>query len=188
MPASFARYASSSVRPVGYVKDIDEFLSTVRLTVAPLRYGAGVKGKIGSSLANGVPCVATPLAVEGMKLVPGEMVAVAVDPDEFASQIVALLQDEVAWTRMSDAAARFAVENYSLQAARARIEGMLERLGLPAAGDTLRKPGARKGDPGGAGTVRHERVRTRSGRPSSSPSARRTSSRTPSRCTNPWTG
>ena len=148
MPASFARYASSSVRLVGYVKDMDEFLSTVRLTVAPLRYGAGVKGKIGSSLANGVPCVATPLAVEGMKLVPGEMVAVAGDPDDFASQVVALLQDEVAWTRMSDAAARFAVENYSLQAARARIEGMLERLGLPAAGDTLRRPGARKGDSG----------------------------------------
>jgi glycosyltransferase involved in cell wall biosynthesis len=148
MPASFARFASSSVRLVGYVKDIDEFLSTVRLTVAPLRYGAGVKGKIGSSLANGVPCVATPLAVEGMKLVPGEIVAVAEAPDDFAAQIVSLLQDEVAWTRMSDAAARFAVENYSLQAARARIEGMLKRLGLPAAGDTLRQPGGRKGDSG----------------------------------------
>jgi glycosyltransferase involved in cell wall biosynthesis len=148
MPASFARFASSSVRLVGYVKDIDEFLCTVRLTVAPLRYGAGVKGKIGSSLANGVPCVATPLAVEGMKLVPGEIVAVAEAPDDFAAQIVSLLQDEVAWTRMSDAAARFAVENYSLQAARARIEGMLKRLGLPAAGDTLRQPGGRKGDSG----------------------------------------
>jgi glycosyltransferase involved in cell wall biosynthesis len=148
MPASFSRFASSSVRPVGYVKDIDAFLSTVRLTVAPLRYGAGVKGKIGSSLANGVPCVATPMAVEGMKLAPGEMVAVAGDPEDFAAQVASLLQDEVAWTRMSDAAARFAVENYSLQAARARIEGMLRRLGLPAAGDALSQPGPRKGDPG----------------------------------------
>jgi len=56
------------------------------------------------------------------------------------------MQDEVAWTRMSDAASRFAAENYSLQAARARIERMLERLGLPGAGDTLRQPVARKDD------------------------------------------
>ncbi len=146
MPKSFARHASSSVRLVGYVKDLDEFLSRVRLTVAPLRYGAGVKGKIGSSLANGVPCVATPLAVEGMKLTPGETVAVAAEPEEFASQMVALMQDEVAWTRMSDAAARFAVDNYSLSAGKARIVGMLERLGLPSEGSTLRQPGPRKGD------------------------------------------
>ena len=146
MPANFARFASPSVRLVGYVRDLDEFLTTVRLTVAPLRYGAGIKGKIGSSLANGVPCVATPVAVEGMKLTPGEMVAVAEDPVEFASQIMALMQDEVAWTRMSDAAERFAIENYSLEAARTRIVGMLERLGLPTAGATLHKPEARRGD------------------------------------------
>ena len=38
----------------------------MRLTVAPLRYGAGLKGKVVASLAVGLPCVATPEAVEGM--------------------------------------------------------------------------------------------------------------------------
>ena len=56
------------VRYLGHVSDISAWLDTIRLTVAPLRFGAGAKGKIASSLACGVPCVATSLAVEGMEL------------------------------------------------------------------------------------------------------------------------
>src|SRR5262249_26897265 len=61
----------------GWVKDLTETLRTCRLTVAPLRFGAGVKGKIVTSLAHGVPCVATPVAAEGMGLEAGRHVAVA---------------------------------------------------------------------------------------------------------------
>lgn len=46
----------------------------VRVTAAPLRFGAGIKGKVLDSLAHGVPCLASPIAAEGLTL-PGELVA-----------------------------------------------------------------------------------------------------------------
>ena len=54
----------------GRVDDLEGWLRKLRLTVAPLRYGAGAKGKVASSIANGVPVVGTELAFEGMGLGP----------------------------------------------------------------------------------------------------------------------
>lgn len=132
MPESFAQRKEANVIPVGYVRDLDAFLDTVRLSVAPLRYGAGVKGKVGSSLANGVPCVGSPVAVEGMGLVVGKEIAVGATPLEFAERIVALHEDEVEWNRMSSAGWSYVAEHYSLDAARRRIAEMLRTLTLPA--------------------------------------------------------
>ncbi len=55
----------SRIRVLGHVPDLDAVLSTVRLTVAPLLFGAGLKGKVIDSLAAGVPCVCSPIAAEG---------------------------------------------------------------------------------------------------------------------------
>ena len=52
----------------GYVEDLKPLFRSVKLSVVPLRYGAGIKGKIATSLSFGVPVVASPLAVEGTPL------------------------------------------------------------------------------------------------------------------------
>ena len=52
----------------GSQPDVSFYFNTIKLSVAPLRFGAGVKGKINHSMAFGVPVVATSLAVEGMSL------------------------------------------------------------------------------------------------------------------------
>jgi hypothetical protein len=132
MPERYASRTERNVVAIGYVRDLDAFLDTVRLTVAPLRYGAGVKGKIGSSLANGVPCVATPVAAEGMGLVVGSEIAVGATPAELADRIVALHEDEVEWNRMSSAGWKYVSRHYSLDAAKRRISEMLRGLSLPA--------------------------------------------------------
>src|SRR5690606_14131828 len=46
----------------GFVPDIDPYMDGCRLCVAPLRYGAGVKGKVNLSMAHGQPVIATPIA------------------------------------------------------------------------------------------------------------------------------
>ena len=56
------------IRLLGHVPGLDDVFDQVRLTVAPLRFGAGVKGKVLDSLAAGVPCVMTPIAAEGIPL------------------------------------------------------------------------------------------------------------------------
>ena len=58
----------AGIRPIGYVPDLSTIFEQVRLTVAPLAYGAGVKGKILDSMAAGIPCACTPIGAEGLDL------------------------------------------------------------------------------------------------------------------------
>ena len=67
-PASLQALDSESVRILGYVEDIEPYLRSCRLSVAPLRYGAGVKGKINMSMSHGLPVVSTKIGCEGMFL------------------------------------------------------------------------------------------------------------------------
>jgi len=68
MPERITRLARQGVAIMGTVPDLRDVLDRVRLTVASLRYGAGIKGKVLESLAHGVPCVMTPIAAEGLDL------------------------------------------------------------------------------------------------------------------------
>jgi glycosyltransferase involved in cell wall biosynthesis len=71
MPPSIRDLAQPGIVPIGHVHDLAaDVFSQVRLTVAPLRYGAGVKGKVLDSMAAGVPCVMSEVAAEGLTLPP----------------------------------------------------------------------------------------------------------------------
>ncbi|MGV7164395.1 glycosyltransferase [Xanthomonas citri] len=109
------------VRLHGHVPDLVPFMDSARIAVAPLRFGAGVKGKINLSMAHGQPVVGTTCAVEGMHLRDGENVCVADDADAFAAAIVRLYQDATLWQRLADNGLRNVAEHFSLDAARATV-------------------------------------------------------------------
>ncbi len=123
---------AAGVAVLGHVEDLGALLAQCRLTVAPLRFGAGTKGKVVTTLAAGVPCVASPIAVEGMGLTDGLNIRVADTPQEFADVAIGLYEDEPAWTAMSDAGLEFAQQNFSVAGLRRRLTAMLRDLGLPA--------------------------------------------------------
>jgi GT2 family glycosyltransferase len=112
----------------GFVEDLEHYLDHCRLAVAPLRYGAGVKGKVNMSMSYGQPVVATPVAVEGMYAEDGREVLVAETPEEFAEQVIRLYQDEALWSRVSDAAIENVRAHFSLDAARRSLASLLEAL------------------------------------------------------------
>ena len=116
------------IKVVGFVEDIDSYFNQCRLTIAPLRYGAGIKGKIGTSASYGVPCVATPLAAEGMGLVDGVEVVVADGATQFAEKLIALYTDEDLWAIVSKGSLAFARRNYSYETGKARIETLIQSL------------------------------------------------------------
>jgi glycosyltransferase involved in cell wall biosynthesis len=70
--------------------------------VAPLRYGAGVKGKIGQSFEYFLPLVTTSIGIEGMKIKDNENAFVADSADEFAAKIVQLYTNKEIWTRFHE--------------------------------------------------------------------------------------
>jgi O-antigen biosynthesis protein len=88
------------VTVTGYIADVTPYFLNHRLFVAPLRYGAGMKGKIGQSLEYGLPIVATTVGVEGMNLTHEQNVLEANEAQEFAEQIIKLYRDRELWDKL----------------------------------------------------------------------------------------
>ncbi len=109
--------ASSGVKVTGYVSDetLAQYYRGARVSVAPLRFGGGVKGKVLESLRYGVPCVTTSIGMQGLgdavKFMPASD-----DPQVLAAHIVTLMQDDVEWRRVSAAERDFIDGAYSREA------------------------------------------------------------------------
>ncbi|RFF28165.1 glycosyltransferase [Wenzhouxiangella sp. 15181] len=128
MPESLRERRSNGVVIHGYVADLTPYLEGCRLSVAPLRYGAGVKGKVNQAMAWGLPVVATRCAAEGMYLEDGKDVLIADTSESFAEAIVRAYSDEALWTRLSDGGLANVEEHFSFDAARRAINEMLSSL------------------------------------------------------------
>jgi glycosyltransferase involved in cell wall biosynthesis len=102
--------------------------------VAPLRYGAGVKGKVNMSMAHGQPVVATPAAVEGMFAEHERELLVAADAESFAAEVVRLYQDEDLWNRLSNASVENVKTHFSMDTARASLTELFDSFKLKGVG------------------------------------------------------
>lgn len=120
----------------GFVADLDGFLAQRIATVAPLTFGAGIKGKVGSSLAQGVPVVGTRVAVEGMGLAAETEVLVADRPADFAAAVLRLVRDGGLWAAMSAAGLAFVAREYSPEVTTGRLLALLEQAGAAPFGGT----------------------------------------------------
>jgi GT2 family glycosyltransferase/glycosyltransferase involved in cell wall biosynthesis len=101
-PKEFAEYEGAGVRVLGYVPDIEPVFERARVSVAPLRFGAGINGKIGEALAHGLPVVTTNIGAAGIGLRDGEEALIADSPEELAAVTVRLYTDAALWRRLSD--------------------------------------------------------------------------------------
>lgn len=110
---------------LGHQPSLDPFLRKCRISIAPLRFGAGVKGKIHQSLAYGLPVVATSIAAEGMHLQDGESVLIADQPDAFAKAILRLYNDAALWRTLSDNGVDVIQEHFSAAAAMKTLRSIL---------------------------------------------------------------
>jgi len=126
MPEVLRERKSDGVIMHGYVQDITPYLEGCRLSVAPLRYGAGVKGKVNQAMAWGLPVVATACAAEGMYLEDGKDVLVADSAEAFAEAIMRAYNDESLWIRLSDNGLANVERHFSFTAARRAIEDLLK--------------------------------------------------------------
>lgn len=135
MPESLATRRDPGFVPVGEVPDVSASLAQVRLTVAPLRFGAGAKGKVITSLAHGVPCVLTPIAAEGISLGADDAV-VASDPKSFADAVVEVYTDPVRWASLSARGMAWVGRTQSVEVGARQLADTLRAIGAPAgAGD-----------------------------------------------------
>ena len=124
----------------GFIENVDEQFSNRRLSIAPLRYGSGVKGKINQSMAYGLPCVATPPAVEGMDLDWESEILVADSAQHFAEAIIELYENEALWTTLAHNSVASIERSYSMAVAEEGVREIFRHHGrsLPGqAGQTI---------------------------------------------------
>ena len=117
--------ASDNVIVHGYVEDIAPFMDNCRISIAPLRVGAGVKGKVNMAMSYGLPVVATATAVEGMHVEAGRDVLVADAPGDFADAILRLHDDETLWNTLSANGLANVRSHFSFEAARTALARIL---------------------------------------------------------------
>ena len=92
-PLEILDLAGDGVVIAGWVPEMTPYLDSHCVAIAPLRFGAGMKGKVGQALAAGLPVVTTRVGAEGMHLEDGKAALIADSPSAFAEAVVRLCTD-----------------------------------------------------------------------------------------------
>jgi len=90
-----------------------------------LRYGAGMKGKIGQSMSHGLPVVTTKIGAEGIGLIDNETALIADDPEVFANSVIRLYTDEELWNKVSVRSIEHIEMNYSKEVVGKKVADLL---------------------------------------------------------------
>lgn len=132
-PYEFNSYEQKypNVRVTGFVEDHRALLRAHRVGIAPLRYGAGMKGKIGEYLSCGLPCVTTFIGAEGMRFTHEKEVLIADRPQEFVDCIVRLYTDNSLWKSLSAAGIEYISTNLSSKAITPHVLDAIEDAASP---------------------------------------------------------
>jgi glycosyltransferase involved in cell wall biosynthesis len=101
-PKTIMELERDDVVVAGWVPELSPLLNSHCVSIAPLRFGAGMKGKIAEALAAGLPVVTTSVGAEGMQLEHGETAMVTDSPEAFAAAVVQLSSDPDFHQRLSE--------------------------------------------------------------------------------------
>ena len=127
-PKEILSLRNKNVIIAGHVRNLLPYFKNCKLSVAPLRYGAGVKGKINQSMSYGVPVVTTTIGAEGMGLIDGENALISDDPDDFADKVISLYKNENLWSRLSRNSMKNVKKNFSHKVAREKLVNVFYKI------------------------------------------------------------
>jgi glycosyltransferase involved in cell wall biosynthesis len=125
------------VIPVGYVPEPSDYFDRCRVFVAPLRYGAGMKGKIGQSMSFGLPVVTTSIGAEGMQVIDRKHLLIADSAEDFARAVVELCVDDRLWERLSAESLAHVKAHFSKTAVREKLAKVFAATGRDLRSDTI---------------------------------------------------
>ncbi len=130
MPDELSGRSDPGVIAHGFVADLEPYMTGCRVSVAPLRYGAGVKGKVNQAMSYGLPVVATSCATEGMRTEHEVDILVADDARAFAAEVIRVYQDRQLWEKLAVNARVNVQRHFSVDAARRAVEDLIQSLNL----------------------------------------------------------
>lgn len=128
MPDEIRDLATKRVHTVGYIPDVKPYFEKSRIFVAPLRHGAGMKGKVGQSLSYGLPVVTSSVGAEGIGLIDGKNALISDDPDRFSEHVIRLYSDRELWNTLSNEGLSIIKSKFSPSSAQSKL---LSWIGQP---------------------------------------------------------
>ena len=93
-------------------EDLEELYQGIKLAIVPLRFGAGIKGKIIEAMMRGIPMVTTSIGIEGIEGAE-QIVKVSDETVGLADFIVNLYANTMKLEEMAEKEHRYIVDNYS---------------------------------------------------------------------------
>ncbi|MCZ8067081.1 MAG: glycosyltransferase [Microcystis sp. LE17-20D] len=123
--------ANDQVIVTGYVPEVEPYFQKSRIFVAPLRFGAGMKGKIGQSLSLGLPTITTKIGAEGMGLIDHQDVLIADTAEEFARAVIELYDNMELWQKLADNSLE-TIKRYQPATVQTNLQALLSNLGIIA--------------------------------------------------------
>lgn len=123
--------ANDQVIVTGYVPEVEPYFQKSRIFVAPLRFGAGMKGKIGQSLSLGLPTITTKIGAEGMGLIDHQDVLIADTAEEFAQAVIELYDNMQLWQKLADNSLE-TIKRYQPATVQTNLQALLSSLGIVA--------------------------------------------------------
>lgn len=127
-PEKITSLANDHVIVTGYVPSITPYLHASYVSVSPLRYGGGMKGKIGEAMAHGVPVVTTSIGAQGMGLINRDNSMIADSPEAFAIAIVELIENEELYSTVREKALKHVIDNYTKHKVEKRIASLMGEI------------------------------------------------------------
>lgn len=126
-PESVQSLQSDKIFIRGFIENLDECYRKAHISVAPLRFGGGMKGKIGEALSFGLPVVTTRIGAEGFGLSSGVNILIAETSLDFAESILQLSQNNQLYKKLSTNGYNFIKDNYSEEATRAKLTELINQ-------------------------------------------------------------
>jgi glycosyltransferase involved in cell wall biosynthesis len=134
------------VQLVGWVPDVMPYFERARVSVVPLRYGAGTKRKLIQALMLGTPSVTTSIGAEGLNLRSRRDILIADDPDAFANAIGELLRNAPLWRKLSNNGQAVVRASHDRGLVKARFLKVLTDVFGREPGSALEKDASRHSD------------------------------------------
>lgn len=118
-PEEVVKLNNSHLQVKGFVTDqeLEEYYQNCRLSIVPLRYGAGIKGKVIEAMRYGMPVMTTSIGAEGIQNADS-ILEIADDAKAFAEKLAALYQNADELCARSEASYRYVRENFSFENAK----------------------------------------------------------------------
>jgi glycosyltransferase involved in cell wall biosynthesis len=134
-PATITARCSEFIITTDYIDDLDDFFTGMNLSVVPLRFGAGMKGKVLASMRCGLPVVTTSIGCEGMGLKHKKDILISDTVQDFANSIIRVLTERPLWETLSENSIKISEMKWGRAQTISTLKNILMDAGLPVEDD-----------------------------------------------------